>query len=166
MSSLSWSTERNIENSLIEHIQAAITSQSLTVTDENGNEITPSVRVGFQFNDDWKLPVISLYADSRTAPRLSIGSNKRLNSYLLVLDIRALDIGMQQDLTDWVLATINDGFNYYEYEPSGDPDNPDKTLTGYGSIDFISNVPVRLGDTVDMIDKYRQNITFSVVLQG
>lgn len=165
MPNLPWSTERNLENSLIEFLQAEIAS-GYTVSDLNGDTKNISVRVGYAVNADWELPVVSAYTDSRTAPRLSIGSNKRQKAYLLILDVRALDTGMQQDLVDLVMDKINDGFPYYTYTPSGDPLNPTKVQTGYVSLQFISNIPLRLGDTVDMIDKFRQNITISCTIEG
>lgn len=163
MANLPWSTERNIENSLIEFLQTQLSSY--TVLDLDGNTKSISVRVGFMPNDSWQLPVVSAYTDSRTAPRLSIGSNARQNAYLIVIDIRAFDTGMQQDLVDLVIEKINNGFPYYTYSPSGDPENPTKVQAGYISIEFVSNVPVRFGDNVDMIEKFRQNITISCFIE-
>jgi len=164
MSNVNWGIERCLENSLVEFLQTQLASY--TVLDLDGNTKFISIRVGFSPNDDWELPVISAYTDSRNAPRLSIGSNKREKTYLLILDIRAWDSGMQQDLVDLVMTTINDGFPFYTYAPSNDPQDPTKTEDGYVSLDFISNVPLRLGDNVDMIDKFRQNISISCYIEG
>lgn len=167
MANVAWGILNNIENSLVEFLQAAITTETLTVPDDKGNPKTPEVRVGFENDGNWELPVISLYGDQRTSPRGFVGSNKRLNAYLIVIDVRALHIGMQNNLTDWLQKTVNDGFPYYEYVPNiSDPDNPTKTLAGYVSLEFISNLPVRLGDTADMFEKYRQNITISCFIEG
>lgn len=166
MANIPWSTERNLENSLADFLLDAISVSSSTVPDSNGDAKTIAVRVGSEFNDNWSLPVISLYSDSRLSPRLSIGSNLRQKSYLLILDIRALDVGSQQDLTDWLENTINDGFPFYEYSQNiSDPENPNKIQTGYVSIEFVSNLPVRFGDTADLPDKYRQNITISCFIE-
>lgn len=166
MSNIPWSIKRNLENSLAEFLQNAITNDSLTVIDSKGSEKTIEVRVGKEFNSNWTLPVIALYYDSHQSPRLSIGSNLREKTHLMIIDIRALDEGMQQDLADWVETTINDGFIFYTYSPnSSDPDNPDKDETAYCSLEFLSNVPVNIGDTADLPDKYRQNITISVFLE-
>lgn len=166
MSLLTWQVQRNLENSFVDFLQSEISTSNLTVLDNEGNLKTPQIRVGFEADGSWELPVISFYLDSRVSPRLSLGSNKRQKSYLLVIDIRALDIGMQQDLTDWVEETINDGFPYYEYSPSGDPENPTKVQTGYISLAFISSVPVRLGENVDIFEKFRHNITIEIVIEG
>lgn len=166
MTTLPWGTEKNIENSLIDFLQSAINTGSITVPDIKGDPKSLMVRVGSEFNNDWTLPIITLYTDSRLAPRLTIGSNLRQKDYLIILDIRALDVGMQQDLTDWVETTINDGFPFYEYTPNlSDPDDPNKVQTGYASIEFISNLPIRFGDTAELSDKYRQNITISVFIE-
>lgn len=166
MGNLPWSTERNIENSLAEFLQDAVDNTSLTVLDENGSAKPVAIRVGSEFNANWTLPIITLYSDSRSSPRLSVGSNLRLKTFLLIIDIRALDVGMQQDLTDWLETTINDGFPFYEYTPNGsDPLNPNKTRIGLASIEFISNLPVRFGETADLPDKYRQNITISCYIE-
>lgn len=160
MALLEWSLERNLENSLADFLQSEITTQNLTVLDPEGNLITPQVVVGFQKTEDWYLPNISVYSDSISSPRLSVGSNKRQDGYLLVIDIRACDIGSQLDLTDWVKLNINDGWDFYEWQPnSGSPDNPTKIKVGYVSFNFISNTPIRLGENIDIFDKYRQNIT-------
>lgn len=166
MANVAWGILNNIENSMTEFLQGEITSQSLTVPDDKGNPKTPEVRVGFENSGDWSLPVISLYGDQRVSPRGFVGSNLRIQTYLVVIDIRALNIGMQNNLADWLELTINDGFPYYEYQPTiGDPENPTKTLAGYVSLEFISNLPVRLGDTADMFEKYRQNITVSCYIE-
>lgn len=167
MANLDWGQRRNIENSVTDFLQSEIASQNLTILDEYGVEKTPQIRVGFQVEDDWEIPMISLYMESKLAPRLSIGSNLRENSYLMIIDVRASNVGGQLDLTDWVTETINDGFDYNEWSPNpGDPNNPTKVKTGRVSIDFISNTPVRFGENVNIFDKYRQNITISVTVNS
>ena len=164
---LSWRVMRNLENSFAEFLQDQVTSQSLTIPDENGNIQDVLIRVGFEFNDSWELPVISIYADTKTADRLSIGSNKRLNTFLVIVDIRTLDKGSQLDLTEWLQTTINDGFVFYEYSSTpGDPLNPNKVANGIVSIDFVSNIPLRLGDNVELYDKWRQNISLSCTISN
>lgn len=167
MSNLPWQKMRNVENSLVEFLQDAVSTASLTIIDENGNTQNVLVRAGFKFNDDWELPVISVYVDTKTATRLSVGSNRRANTYLVIIDIRSLDKGSQLDLTEWVQETINDGAPFYVYTPNpGDPDNPTKVQNGIISVDFISNVSLRLGDGAEIWEKYRQNITLSCTISN
>ena len=162
MSILTWQVRRNLESSLCKFIEEELVSQNITVTDDCGQEIVPDVRVGFNKLDDWVLPVITVYVDNIVAPRSCIGSNGRLTEYLLIIDIRALDIGMQLDLTDWLTTTINDGWTFYDFQPNiVDPQNPIETVKGYVSFDYVSNLPIRLGDNVDLFDKFRQNITLN-----
>lgn len=163
MANLTWQIRNNLENTLKDFIESEISSESLTVEDEYGNAETPQVYVGWQKTEDWVLPNISLYVDSTLSPRLSIGSNKRQNEYLLIIDIRCKDVGQQLNLTDWLTDKINNGIIFYEYTPDGSG-GVNRTSTGYVSFDFISNVPVRLGDNVDLFDKYRQNITISCTI--
>ena len=165
MTVLSWSQQRNLENSLAEFLQDTITTQSLKVLNQDGSQVTPEVRVGWKVDNDWSLPVISVYVDGIVAPRLSIGSNCRQNAYLMIIDIRALNIGMQIDLTDWLRTTINNGWDFNEYSPNpASPDSPIKTKTGYVSFDYVSNVPVRIGDNSDLYEKYRQNMSISATI--
>jgi len=166
MTVLPWKLRKNLETSLCDFLIEKINDESLQVVDECGALKTPNVRVGFNRKDDWELPVITVYSDNVLSPRQCIGSNCRLNEYLIIIDIRALDIGMQLDLTDWVSNTINDGWNFYDYQPNNaDPLNPIKTLAGYVSFDFVSNTSVRLGDNVDLFDRFRQNITISTYIK-
>lgn len=167
MTLLSWKTIRNLENSLTEFLQDSVTTQSLTVLDENGNEKAVAVRTGWKVDDSWTLPTISIYADDRTLPRLEIGSSRRQKSYLVIIDIRTSSEGNRMDLATWVEETINDGWNFYEYIPNpSDPDNPLKTLAGYVSIEFVTSSPVRLGENVDLFDKYRHGISVTANITG
>lgn len=158
--SLTWNVRRNLEDSFCYFLTDKIATDGLTVLDNCGNEVTPQVTVGFPHCDEWSLPVISAYIDDTTSPRACIGSNARLDEYLMIIDIRSANRTMQLDLTDWIKEAINDGFTFYEYQPNtSDLQNPLKTDAGYTSIDFVSNVAVRLADNVDLFDKFRQNIT-------
>lgn len=158
-----YKTQTNIENSLVEFLLEELeNSGSPFHLNEKGEIVPIDVRIGFEYNNEANLPLITLYADSKTSERAFIGSNRRAKLYLLVIDIRALNVGQQQDLADWVEETINDGFTYYEYDGSVDPLNPVKTKKGYANVDFLTNEPLRLGDNADIFERYRQNITIAV----
>lgn len=167
MAILSYQKQRNLENSWADFVQDAIDTQNLTITDpDTGKPLQVNVTVGFPKSEDWNLPVISGYTDGKLSPRLSIGSNCRLDSFLMIIDVRAPGIGTQLDLTEFIQNTINDGWTFFEYSPNpSDPQNPIKVEKGHVSIDFLSNVPVRLGENVDLFDKYRQNISLSCTIQ-
>jgi len=162
MANIPWSLERNLETSLEEFLK---TSVSGTTVFSKGTTYEIDVRVGNAPQDNWALPCISVYADGEVAPRSFIGSNKRLTSILMIIDIRAWDSGMRSDLKDWLVSTINDGFNVYTYTPSeSTPDTPDKVLYGKASIDFLSNTPVRNTQDLNYFEKWRQNISISVTI--
>lgn len=163
---LEWNDTRSLENSLAEFLQDAVDTASLTVENDKGEALPIHIRVGYEFDEDWKLPVISFYVDTKPSPRGFVGSNARIKTYSMIVDIRAFNRRMQQDLTDWFEQTINDGFPFYQYTPSGDPENPTKVLAGLASLEFVLNIPLKFGDNVDLIDKYRQNITLSIFIEN
>jgi len=159
---LSWQIRRNLENSLAFFLQ---TEGSSTTVFYKGKEQGIDIRVGNAPQDNWSMPNISVYSDSRTAPRGFVGNNKRLKSYLMIIDIRALDDGMRSDLAEWVSDTINEGFDVYTYSPNSiTPDDPNKVLFGKASVVFVSDLPIRNTQNSDMFEKFRQNITISVTI--
>jgi len=165
MSTLLWSRQRNLENSWADFMQDIIDTQSLTVPDpETGKALPIVIVVGFPKSDECTLPVISGYVDGKNSPRLSIGSNCRQDEFLMIMDIRGIDIGSQIDLTDFLQEAINDGWTYFEYTSDGAND-PIKVEKGHVSIEFLSNTPIRLGDDADLFEKYRQNISLSCNIQ-
>ena len=162
MANISWGIRRNLENSLTEFLETEITG---TTVFYKGADLPIDIRVGNAPQNDWKLPNISIYLDTRTAPRGFIGNNKRLKSYLMIIDVRAFDDGMRSDIVELVTTKINEGFDVYDYSPnSGDPENPIKVLTGKGSVVFVSDTPIRSTENADQWEKYRQNITISVTI--
>lgn len=162
MSNLDWQIRRSLEDSLAEYLQAEVIG--LTVF-YKGKDETIDIRVGNAPQQDWKLPNVSVYMDTRTAPRGFIGNNKRLPSYLMIIDVRALDDGMRSDLTEWLTNTINDGFDVYDYSPkAGDPENPNKSLIGKASIDFVTDTPIRTTQNAELFEKFRQNISISITI--
>ncbi len=162
MANIPWSIERNLETSLEEFLKAQVSG---TTVFYKGTDQSIDIRVGNAPQDNWSMPCVSLYADSKISERSFVGSNKRLKSYLMIIDVRALDGGMRSDLTDWLETTINDGFTVYTYTPSvSTPDTPDKVLYGKASIDFLSNAPTRDTQDLNLYEKFRQNISISVTI--
>ncbi|KKL52803.1 hypothetical protein LCGC14_2281820 [marine sediment metagenome] len=162
MANIPWSIERNLERSLEQFLKTAVTG---TTVFYKGVAQPIDIRVGNAPQDNWAMPVISIYADSELAPREFVGSNKRLTTYLMIIDVRALDGGMRSDLKDWLVSTINDGFTVYTYTPNAlTPDSPTKVLLGKASIDFLSNTTIRNTQDLNIYEKYRQNISISVTI--
>jgi len=149
--SLDWGTITNIESS----IQDFLTSKA------NSDSVDVLIRVGEKFDNEWTLPTIQIYVDSKLLPRLEIGSNKRQITYTVVLEVRARDAFERANLADWAETSINDGFTYYSYSTNiSDPDNPLRVSEGHSDLDFISSGKVNLGNDVSIYDKWRYRISF------
>ena len=159
---LAWQLYRNIENSFKEFLETEISTDS--VTDINGNAVT--VEVCRKESDDWSLPCIRGYWDSETPEgRLELGSNKRLESQLFIIEIYATNEGERMDLAKWVKDTINNGFRYYAYTPNPSlPDSPTKVSGNWLHLDFISNNRVNLGENVDWVDAHRHRISVKLFM--
>jgi len=165
MAILQWEKFTSLENSLYEFLTDIIADDSIQVLDDKGVAIPVNVRIGYSFDSTWELPVISLCEDSRVSPRGFIGSNTRIKTFLMILDIRGLNDSQRSDLTTWLEETINAGFPYYKYTPSGDPQNPTKDLQGHVAVEFTTNLPLRLDDG-DLAEKYRQRMSISCQIEG
>jgi hypothetical protein len=168
MTTLTWQISTAIENSLIDFLRNEVTSHSLQVLDTNGVAQTLNVYAGRELSENWHLPMLQVYLDSKPdANRLEIGSNKRLRSYQMIIDIRTLLPGQAQNIADWVEEIINDGFTVYNYAPnSSNVEAPIKTTLGHGRVDFISSMPVPSYDDADKYDQNRYRITIKIWLNG
>ncbi len=159
---LDWQVRRNLENSLTEFLQ---TETAGTTVFFKGKNQAIDIRVGFALEDAWSMPVISLYMDTRTATRAFLGGNKRFKSYLMIIDVRALNDGMRSDLVELLADTINDGFDLFDYSPNpSDPSNPIKVLSGKVSVDFVTDNPIRATENTNIYEKYRQNISVNLTI--
>lgn len=168
---LTWNQNTFIENSLIDFIQSAITANSLQLLDSNGQAQNVSIYAGRELNNNWNLPLIQIYFDNNPdLGRLEIGSNKRLKSWLIVIDIRTLLPGQETNLANWIEDIINDGFPVYTYTPNSiNTSLPVKVLLGHGRVDFITSTIVPIFDNADKFDQNRYRIGIKVwvnTLQG
>jgi len=163
---LTWQKNTYIENSLIEFLQSAISSVTLQLLDSNGVAQNVNVHVGRELNNQWNLPLIQAYFENNPdLGRLEIGSNKRLKSQLIILEIRTLLPGQETNLANWIEDTINDGFPIYEYQPNIlNPDAPTKTLLGHGRVDFITSALVPSFDNADKFDQNRYRLGIKIWL--
>jgi hypothetical protein len=165
---LIWQISTAIENSLIELLRGEVINQSLQLLDGNGIAKTVNIYAGRELNNDWNLPLIQVYLDSKPdASRLEIGSNIRLRSYQIIIDIRTLLPGQETNLGDWIEEVINDGFVIYNYVPNSiNPEIPAKIELGYGRVDFITSLPIPGYDDADKYDQNRYRISLKVWVQG
>jgi hypothetical protein len=164
---LTWEISSNIENSVIEFLRDAVHTQSLQLLDQNGVAKNVNVYAGRELGN-WDLPLIQIYLDSKPdSTRLEIGSNKRLRSFQIIIEIRTLLPGQESNIADWIEETINDGFIVYNYTPNpSNPDVPTKTTLGHGRVDFITSMPVPGYDDADKYDQNRYRLTLKVWLNG
>ena len=161
--SLSWSTYRFLENSLVTLLNTTLVSGG--ILDENGNQIV--ARVGRKEDKSWVLPCISVYLDSVDSPKEFLGSNTTLDVNLMIIDIYATNEGERLDLAQWVFNTIRDGFRYYSYSYNSlDPTAPTAVAGRWIHVNFISNMRVGLGQNVDLEDAHRHRISINCDING
>jgi hypothetical protein len=163
---LTWELSANIENSIIEFLRDKVTANSLQLLDVNGVAKNVNVYAGRELNNNWNLPLIQVYLDSKPdLGRLEIGTNIRLKSYQVIIDIRTLLPGQETNLGDWVEQQINDGITIYDYTPNSlNPEVPAKSIICHGRVDFISSLPVPEFDDADKFDQNRYRITLKIWL--
>lgn len=161
--SLSWGKIRCLENSLVDFLNAELVTD--TIKDINGTQIV--ARVGRKEDNDWNLPVITAYVDNISLPKLFVGENTTLNTYLIVIDIYATNEGERIDLAQWVEDNIKNGFRYYTYTPNvSNPNSPTKVAGRLIGVTFVTNTRVALGQNVDLIDAHRHRITINCDING
>jgi hypothetical protein len=164
---LVWDEISNIENSLIEFLRNEVTASSLQMLDKNGVAKTVNVYAGRNLGN-WDMPLIQVYCDSTPdANRLEIGSNIRLRSRQMIVDVRTFMPGQETALGSWVEEKINNGFTVYDYTPnSSNSESPVKVILGHGRVDFISSMPVLSYDDADVFDQNRYRISIKIWLNG
>ena len=163
---LTWQKNTDIENSLIDFIQSALTTSSLELLDKDGIAHNIQIYAGRELNNEWNLPIIQIYFDSNPDyTRLEIGTNKRLKSWLIIIDIRTLLPGQETNLANWIEDLINDGVPIYNYNPNSlNPDVPAKNSLGHGRVDFITSALVPVFDNADKFDQNRYRIGIKIWL--
>jgi len=160
---LAWSKYRNIENSLREFLVSQVEEDF--VTDISGDNVP--IYIGRKESNDWTLPCITVYLDNENSQRAFIGSNERLNTYLIIIDIFATNEGERLDLASWVKNSINNGVQYYEYSPSETTPNSPIEISGrLINIDFLTNARVGLGQNVNSEDAHRHRISVNAWISG
>jgi len=160
---LEWRTSRNIENSLYVFLTDQVDENSVT----DSNNVNIPIRVGRKVSKDWTLPCITIYLDDKTSERAEVGSNNRLKSYLIIMDIYATNEGERLDLSDWLEETVNNGFRYFSMLPStSGPQTPIQTACGLVEVNFVTNARVALGQNVDPEDAHRHRISINTWISG
>jgi len=149
MAFIPWGITKNLEYSVIQFLRDAATADGLTL----------QFRAEHVPDENWALPVVQVYYFSVVPGRLEIGSNTRFDTYIIMVDIRSDSETPAVDISDWIQKVLNDGCPFYEFSPN--PSSPDvmlQTQKGNCLMDVFTSLPVNLGDSVDLYDKYRHRL--------
>lgn len=147
MAFLAWREPSNLKYSLIEFIKSKLAIDSLDI----------QVVADRSRKESWTLPLIQITFASRLDPRLYLGNNLRDKQPLIICDIRCDENWIPEDIADWLIETLKDGFPYYEFTKDGD--NPTKVQNGNVSVDFLTNQDASQGEDAHLFDKYRWRIS-------
>ena len=149
---------QNLEYSLQDFLTSKLLSEN--ILSDSGTTI--NVRAGRVNDNSWTLPCIAVYMESETLARMEIGSNKRLEVQLLIIEIYATNENERLSLAKWVVDTINDGWRYYTYSYNSlNPEAPIKTAGDWINVNFITNTRVSLGQNRDLFDAHRHRISIN-----
>jgi|WetSurSiteA1Bulk_404760.scaffolds.fasta_scaffold72443_2 hypothetical protein len=151
---MAFSRTRNIELSVIQHIEDAITTSWTNI---------PVVKAFLQAYD-YPVPVICVRMDSTDTFRLEIGDNALRQQHSFICDIFAKSDGQRLDLADFIVNTVKDGFIYNEYTKNSG-DNQTLIATPNGRIvflKFMDNSRIDFGEDAVEHDKFRHIIRFKV----
>jgi len=114
------------------------------------------------------LPVVAIILAEVESKRVEIGSNTLGHTYIIRFDIFAKSDGQRQDLSDFLLTTIQDGWVYNTYMKN--PSNPELLIaTPTGRVNIVkvnSDLKLEFGADVDVYDKYRHYIECTVSVSG
>jgi hypothetical protein len=127
---------------------------------------------GVNFTKSWSQldkinnPVVCAILTDTMYDRKELGNTQYRERYMLVIDIFATSDGMRIDLTDWLMNTLNPGWDYCEVSlDSGNRRQLVYTPTGRCRIQYIlNNTRMDLGEFGDVKDKYRQNIVLEITV--
>jgi len=150
---------QNLQNSLVDFLIAQISNDSLV----GDNNASIQVRAGRKNDNNWEMPCISVYVDSETLERFEIGSNKRDDKQLIILDVYGTNENERLSISKWLIDAINDGWRNYQYSFNvSNPESPTKVADGMVNVNFLTNTRVALGQNVDIWDSHRQRISINV----
>lgn len=158
-----YRVSRNIEASLIEHIQAELASALWT-----------GISVEKTFSRIYEIPVntfqkqgaICIRLEDTTHQQAQIGDDSTVILPLVLIDIFATSDGQRLDLKDFIVSTLKNGLSFYEYQVSGDSVSS-RTLNGRIRITNMEDTPVNFGvekSLLNVHDRYRHLISLTISL--
>jgi len=111
------------------------------------------------------LPAVCVRIGTTGHPKAEIGSNSTIRKPQLLIDVFAEHSdGQKEDLCDYIVSKIKDGFLYYNYVIT-DGAVESKTLYGKISVKSIEVTPINFDDDkneLDVHDRYRALITCEI----
>ena len=149
-----FSESRNIELSLIRHLETNINTDWTAIT------VTKS------FNQAYKatLPVVAIELSNINNERKEIGATTLIKECIINIDIFATSSGLRIDLADYIVDKLKDQFTYYDHsQTSGSPETLTRVASGHIMVvDFISDVKLNFGDQANVFDRFRHFISVAV----
>ena len=155
-----YRTTRNLEASLVDHLQTEINKSWSGVT----------VQKSFARVYELSLPVVCLRINATTYEKAEVGDDNLIRTVQAVIDIFGSDTGNILDLKDYIIASLKSGCVYSDYvtEKNGRVSSV-KTHTANGRIRIleISDNPINFDidrDKLNVHDRFRWVITCQLSL--
>ncbi len=151
-----FQANRNVELSLLKYITDCV------ATDWSGITVVKTFKQ--VYSKDINLPVICVRLSDINSTRLEIGSNTLDDRYLLIIDIFTDSDGFRLDLSGYLKDKLKDGWVHYDHSKASG-NNTALVLTANGRdtvTDWINDMKVDFGDTVEERDRYRHTISIRV----
>lgn len=152
---MAYRTTRNLIASIINFLEAQL------IADGWANIL---VQKGNAKVYDTNPPIITVrLSDSSHTPN-EIGSVSTTRETLLFLDIYGSDMGLTEDLKDWLISSIKAGVDYYEYVITAGAIYS-KTKTGKINFLTIKDSPINFGTSkseLSIQDRWRWLVTATI----
>ena len=156
---MSYRISRNFEASLIDFIEAELSSAGWT----NTNVEKAFAKV---YDTDSKVSVICVRVGNTAHNRAEIGGNSTYRVPNVLIDIFATNDGNRLDLKDFLIDILKSGMPYYEYIiTNGQVSN--KTQNGRIKVLSIDDTIVNLNvdkNVLDVRDRYRHLLSLQTEL--
>ena len=147
---------RNIEASVVDALTANFNTDWSNI----------NVEKTFARIYDISLPSICVRVGATVHTPVEIGSNATWRKPQLLIDIFATSDGQKEDLADYIVSKIKNGFAYYDYITTGKVIDS-KTANGRIRVISIDVTPVDFDDDknqLDVHDRHRALITCEISL--
>lgn len=156
---MAYRISRNIEASIIDYINAELTS---------GGWTNINVEKGFArvYNLPDNVPAVAVRLGVTSHERTGIGTTNTYREPQVLIDIFATDDGMRLDLKDFLVSKLKKGCTYYEYTKSNGQIS-EKTANGTIAIIEIEDEPINFNEeknNLEAHDRYRHLLTLTISL--